>query len=143
MAHSKLGTLLQIVSQAAGEIGIVQRPVNAVVDSSDQDIKHMQYLLSAVAMEVTEEEPYLTTLGTGDWIIDSETGELKTVFDKDTDLVAFDRRLAINGVKWRFLASKGLEFGEQQRDFITRLNKLASRANARVLDLDIEWGRVQ
>lgn len=143
MAHTKLGTLLQIVSQAAGEIGITQRSVSSVVDSADQDIQHMRYLLNAVAMEVTEEEPYLTTLGTGDWIIDAETGDLKTAFDSDEDLIAFDRRLAVNGIKWRFLASKGLEFGEQQRDFITRLNKLASRANARVLDLDTDWSRVQ
>jgi hypothetical protein len=29
------------------------------------------------------------------------------------------------------------------RDFLTRLNKLGARANARVLDLDQDMGRVQ
>ena len=143
MSSTKLGTLLKVVTQAAGEIGIVQRDVTTVVDSADQDIKHMQYLLNAVAMEVTEEEPYNNILADGQWIIDAETGERKDSFDSDEDLIAFDRRLAVNGIKWRFLASKGLEFGEQQRDFINRLNKIAARVNAKVLDLDLDWSRVQ
>jgi hypothetical protein len=46
-------------------------------------------------------------------------------------------------LKYRFLKAKGLEFGEEMRDFLTRLNKLGARANARVLDLDNDMGRVQ
>jgi hypothetical protein len=143
MAWARLANLNQVVSNAAMEIGITQRPVSQVMNSPDQDIAQMQALLSAVAMEVMEEEPYNTLLGEGLWIIDSATGEYKEFFDSDSDLIAFDRRLAINGLKWRFLKGKNLEFGEEQRDFITRMNKLASRANARVLDLDIDESRVQ
>ena len=41
------------------------------------------------------------------------------------------------------LQAKGLEFGEQMRDFTTRMNKLAVRANNRVLDLDCDEGRAR
>ena len=59
----------------------------------------------------------------------------------DTDRVLFDARLAVAGIKYRFLQAKGLEFGEQMRDFLTRMNKIATRANNRVIDLDLDWGR--
>ena len=35
----------------------------------------------------------------------------------DDDIVLFDARLAIDGLKYRFLKAKGLEYGEEQRDF--------------------------
>jgi hypothetical protein len=141
MSSARLATLAQIVSQAAMEIGITQRPVSQVIGSADQDIVQMGALLVSVAMEVIEEEPYNTILGDGMWVMDGQTHLFKDVPTSDTDLVAFDRRLAINGIKWRFLKGKSLEFGEEQRDFTVRMNKLAARANARVLDLDEEEGR--
>jgi hypothetical protein len=63
----------------------------------------------------------------------------------DTDQILFDGRLAVAGLKFRFLAAKGLEFGEPLRDFSTRLNKLAGRANKRLLDLysEIDGGVIQ
>ena len=139
---AKLLTLLDIVSQAAMEIGISQARASAVVTTQDQDIAQMRALLHSVADEVLAEEPYVTTLGDQNWITDAD-GEFKDEFTADNDVVQFDGRLAINGVKWRFLAAKTLEFGEAMRDFTTRMAKLAARANARVLDLDAEDGRVQ
>jgi len=139
---AKLLTLLDIVSSAALEIGITQQRVTTVLNSQDQDIAQMQALLHSVADEVLSEEPYQYTLGDQVWITNS-AGEPQSVFSSDSDLVLFDGRLAINGVKWRFLAAKSLEFGEAMRDFTTRMAKLAARANARVLDLDAEDGRVQ
>ena len=59
----------------------------------------------------------------------------------DTDRLLFDGRLAVNGLKYRFLQAKGLEFGEQMRDFSNRMAKVAARANNRVLDLNEDWGR--
>jgi hypothetical protein len=59
----------------------------------------------------------------------------------DSDVIQFDGRLAVQGLKWRFLQAKGLEFGESLRDFTSRMNKLAARSNARVLDLDIDGSR--
>ena len=139
---AKLLTLLDIVSSAALEIGITQQRVTTVVNSQDQDIAQMQALLHSVADEVLSEEPYVATLGDQNWITNA-AGEPQPAFTADSDLVLFDGRLAINGVKWRFLAGKSLEFGEAMRDFTTRMAKLAARANARVLDLDAEDGRVQ
>ena len=71
----------------------------------------------------------------------SETGTPLQGIVSDSDVVQFDGRLAIDGLKWRFLQAKGLEFGETFRDFVGRMNKLAARSNARVLDLDIDGGR--
>ena len=135
-------TLLDIVSQAALEIGITQKRVSTVVSTQDQDITQMQALLHTVADEVLAEEPYLSSISDQYWIVNS-AGEAVADFSADNDQVLFDGRLAINGVKWRFLAAKSLEFGEEMRDFTTRLNKLAARANARVLDLDADEGRIQ
>jgi len=135
-------TVLEIVSQAAMEIGIAQNRVSSVTSTQDQDIIQMRSLLHAVASEVLSEEPYLSSLGDQYWIEGSD-GEPKSDFTADDDLVLFDGRLAIQGAKWRFLQGKGLEFGEAMRDFSGRINKLAARANARVLDLDTDWGRVQ
>lgn len=143
MATARLGSLIDIVSQAAMEIGIAQKPASTVTGSLDQDIVQMMALMAAVANEVLEEEPYSTTLGDGLWIIDAATGDFLEAFTADSNLIAFDRRLAINGLKWRFLKGKSLEFGEEQRDFVSRMNKLAAKANARVLDLDLDTGRVQ
>jgi hypothetical protein len=55
--------------------------------------------------------------------------------------VLFDARLAINGLKYLFLQAKGMEFAAQALAFTIRLNKLAGRVNARVLDLDADESR--
>jgi hypothetical protein len=133
-------TVKDVVSQAAMEIGIAQQPVSTVVSSSDQDIVQMRSLLHAVADEVMTEEPYQTSLGDWGWLL-SSTGEPLLGIVSDSDVVQFDGRLAVQGLKWRFLQAKGLEFGETQRDFIGRMNKLAAKANARVLDLDLDGSR--
>lgn len=130
-------TLKEIVSQASLEVGTALRPVTAVTGSLDQDIVQMASLLHAVADELLLEEPYRTTLGDGYWV-QSAAGAPKRYPTADDDVILFDTRLSITGLKYRFLAAKGLEFGEQMRDFTVRLNKLAGRANARVLDLDVE-----
>jgi hypothetical protein len=136
---AKLLRVIDAVSQASQEIGITQRPVTQALGSADQDIAQMVALLSAVADEVLEEEPYEETLGDGNWILTAATPrQMKDAPTADEDLICFDGRLAINGLKFRFLAAKGLEFGEQLRDFSTRLNKLASRANNQVLDLNVD-----
>jgi hypothetical protein len=137
---AKLWTLLDTVSQAALEIGISQARASTVVGSSDQDVIQMRSLLHAVAAEVLTEEPYQTTLGDEVWI-SSANGEPQDRFLADDDVILFDGRLAVQGLKWRFLKGKGLEFGEEMRDFTARLNKLSGRVNGRVLDLDVDEGR--
>lgn len=127
------------ISQASMEIGISQRPISTAVGALDQDIVQMLALLELVADEVLSGQPYRDTLGDGVWVF-SATGVPKQQITADDDLIGFDRRLAINGLKYRFLKAKGLEFGEEMRDFLTRLNQLAVRANARVLDLDAAAG---
>lgn len=133
-------SVVRIVSDASLEVGTAQKPIERVFGSLDQDIVQMGALLNAVADEVLLEEPYRITLGDGIWVMDAD-GNQKAVPNLDTDLVLFDGRLAINGVKYRFLQAKGWEFAEQLRDYTVRLNKLASRVNAKVLDLDADAGR--
>jgi hypothetical protein len=137
---SKLFTLREVVGQAQIEVGIAQSMPALVVGSLDQDIVQMAALLQAVADEVLLEEPYRTTLGDGIWVSDAVGKPRPNGPVADTDLILFDSRLAVDGLKMRFLAAKGLEFGEQMRDFNTRLSKLA-QPTARILDLDAESGR--
>jgi hypothetical protein len=100
----------------------------------------MLALLSTVADDVLLEEPYKISLGDGFWVSDKD-GTPKARPTTDTDLILFDGRLAVDGLKYRFLKAKGLEFGEEMRDYTSRMNKLAGRVNARVLDLDLDEGR--
>ena len=135
-------TVKTAVDQASREIGISQFEITQAVGSADQDISQMTALLSAVADEVLAAEPYEETLGDGYWLL-GEEGTKKTTPTMDTDRILFDGRLAINGLKFRFLKAKGLEFGEEMRDFTNRMNHLATKANGRVLDLDADGGPVQ
>src|SRR6187455_777409 len=134
-------TVLQAVNDAAMEIGIAQRPANQALGSSDEDIVQMAALLTAVADELLLEEPYQDLLGDGNWLLDADGVTYRARPTADTDRILFDARLAVAGIKYRFLQAKGLEFGEQMRDFLTRMNKVAVRANQRVLDLDLDEGR--
>jgi hypothetical protein len=139
---AKLITVKDAVSQASMEIGIAQKPVTSAISQLDADIVQMVALLSAVADEVLLDEPYRSMLGDEIWLADA-SGNPKPAVTADDDLILFDGRLAVDGLKYRFLKAKGLEFGEELRDFNTRLNKLAGRAYRRVLDLDLDAGRVQ
>jgi hypothetical protein len=133
-------TVLKAVSQASMEIGIIQTPLTQALSSKDEDVVQMTALLSSVADDLLLDEHYQDILGDGYWLINTK-GTYLTEPQQDTDIILFDGRVAITGLKFKFLQAKGLEYGEQMRDFITRLNKLAVRSNDRVLDLDLEEGR--
>jgi hypothetical protein len=135
-----LYTINQVVSDAQLELGIAQKPIASVVTSLDEDVAQMLALVSSVADDVLLEEPYKVTLGDGYWVSDAN-GVPKPRPTTDTDLILFDGRLAIDGLKYRFLKAKGLEFGEEMRDYVARMNKLAGRVNGRVIDLDTDEGR--
>lgn len=130
----------RVISQAQMELGIAQAPVSTVATSLDEDVVQMLALMQAVADDVLLEEPYKVTLGDGYWVADAG-GNPKDQPSTDTDVVLFDGRLAVDGLKYRFLKAKGMEFGEEMRDYVARMNKLAGRSNARVLDLDTDEGR--
>jgi len=138
----KLLSIVDAVSDASLEIGIVQRPVTNVVGTADQDIAQMAALLQNVADELLVDPPYRDQLGDGNWVIDAGGTVRKSRPTSDDDVILFDGRLTVNGLKYRFLKAKGLEYGEEQRDFIVRLNKIAGR-NAPVIDLYADTGRVQ
>lgn len=142
---AQLITVKDAVSQASMEIGISQQPISQAMGSADEDIAQMVAILSAVADEVLDEPPYRDSLGDGNWILVAADGSSASKPTADEDKILFDGRLAVNGLKWRFLASKGLEFGEYMRDFTVRLNKLGGRANRVVLDLynEADGGRMQ
>jgi len=139
---AKLISVLKAVSDASREIGIAQRSLSQALGSSDEDVLQMTALLAAIADELLLEEPYQDLLGDGHWLVSADGLTFKSEPTADTDLILFDSRLAITGLKYRFLAAKGLEFAEHMRDFTTRMAKVATRANNRVLDLDEEWSRV-
>lgn len=138
---SKLFTLKEVVGQAQIEVGIAQVLPDTVVGSRDQDIAQMYSLLSAVADEVLLEDPYKVTLGDGVWC-QSATGTPRPLGPTaDSDVILFDGRLAVTGLKYRFRSAKGLEFAEDLRDFNTRMSKLAV-PTARILDLDADAERM-
>ena len=139
---ARLVTVIEAVSQASMEIGITQKPVTSAIGSPDEDIAQMVALLSAVAEEVLAESPYEESLADGYWLR-SVDGTKRDSPQHDDDRILFAARLAINGLKFRFLKAKGLEFGEEMRDFTASQNRIAAKANARVLDLDQDEGRVQ
>ena len=139
---ARLYTILQVVSDVSMELGTTQIPVVQALGSTDQDIAQITALMQNVADELLLDPPYRDALGDGNWIYDPGLLIRKARPTQDTDVVLFDPRLSISGLKYRFLKAKGLEYGEEQRDFIARLNKLAGR-NAPVLDLNVDAGRVQ
>ena len=138
----KLLTVAQAVSDASMEIGITQIPITIVIGTGDQDVAQMGALLSAVAGELLLDPPYRDELGDGNWLCSNDGSIFKSRPTSDDDLILFDPRLVVDGLKYRFLKAKSLEYGEEQRDFITRQNKLAAR-NAPVIDLNSDTGRVQ
>jgi hypothetical protein len=137
---AELISVLKAVNDAAMEIGIRQTMLDQAIGSADEDVVQMTALLSAVADDVLLDEYYQDLLGDGHWLVD-KTGIFKTQPTSDDDRILFDSRIAITGLKYKFLQAKGLEFGEQMRDFTVRLNKLAVRVNNRVLDLNLDQGR--
>jgi hypothetical protein len=136
-------TVKQAVSQVSLEIGLAQAALSQVIGSNDQDVIQMTALLSAVADEVMDEEPYRESLGDGYWLVAADGLTKKAAPTADDDTILFDGRLAVAGVKFRFLQAKGLEYGEPARDFTVRMNKLAGRANTEVVDLYNDEGRIQ
>lgn len=138
----RLATIVSAISDASLEIGITQKPISNVIDTSDADIAQMAALLLNIADELLLDPPYRDELGDGNWLSDAAGNVFKDRPTADTDIILFDPRLVVNGLKYRFLKAKGLEYGEEQRDFITRQNKIAAR-NAPVLDLNADPGRVQ
>jgi hypothetical protein len=137
----RLSTILQVVSDVSMELGTTQIPVVQALGSTDQDIAQITALMQNVADELLLDPPYRDALGDGNWIYDPGLLIRKARPTQDTDIVLFDPRLSVSGLKYRFLKAKGLEYGEEQRDFIARLNKLAGR-NAPVIDLNSDDGRV-
>jgi hypothetical protein len=138
---ARLLTAKEVISQAQQELGMTQRPISTVTNTLDQDISQMLALTAAVADEVLLEPAYRSILGDEIWCTTADGKPKPLGPTTDTDLILLDGRLMINGLKYRFLKQKGMEFGEEMRDFVVRMNKLAVRANPRVLDLYADEGR--
>src|SRR5262245_54800129 len=137
---AQLATAKFCVSQASQELGITRKPISTI-NAQDQDIAQMVALMSAVADELLLEEPFKSIYGDDVWCNDAN-GNPKTVPTADDDVILFDARLMIDGLKYRFNKAKGLEFGEEMRDFINRMNKIAVRNLSKVIDLDADEGRI-
>jgi hypothetical protein len=137
---AQLLTARDVVSQAQMELGITQKPISTVTNTLDQDISQMLALMANVADEIILEPSYKILLGDEVWCTDKD-GNPKLWPTTDTDIILIDGRLMIDGLKYRFLKTKGMEFGEEMRDFTVRMNKLARRSNNNVVDLNEDEGR--
>lgn len=137
---AQLLTARDVISQAQMELGISQKPISTVTNTLDQDISQMLALMAVVADEVLLEPAYKAILGDEVWCTDKDGNPMLWPVT-DTDIILIDGRLMIDGLKYRFLKTKALEFGEEMRDFTVRLNKLAARSQPRVLDLYEDEGR--
>src|SRR6188768_928243 len=103
---ARLATILDAVSDASLEIGIVQKPVTNIVGTADQDIAQMTALLQNVADELLLDQPYRDQLGDGNWLIDAGGVVRKSRPTADSDVILFDPRLAVDGLKYRFLKAR-------------------------------------
>ena len=71
----------------------------------------MQTLGVSVSETVTV--PYVST----NWILDLNGATTKSSFTADTDTTMFDFQLMATGTRWKWKASKGLEYGEDLSTF--------------------------
>ena len=95
-------TVKAAVDQASREIGIAQFPIGQAIGSQRPGHLADDGAAHAVADEVLLDQPYETTLGDGYWLLDAATGVRKKAPTADTDIILFDGRLAINGLKFGF-----------------------------------------
>lgn len=61
------------------------------------------------------------------WIIDGDSGDSKHYFTKDTDVTALPATLLLMGLRWRWLAAKGLEYAELMRTYEMQVKDALSR----------------
>lgn len=61
------------------------------------------------------------------WIIDGDSGDSKHFFTKDTDVTALPSSLLLMGLRWRWLAAKGLEYAELFRSYEMQVQDALAR----------------
>ena len=103
---ARLATIVDVVSDASLEVGITQIPLTIVVGSSDNDVAQLVALTQNVADELLIDPPYREQLADGNWLIDAGMVVRKARPTSDNDVVLFDARLMVNGLKYRFLKAK-------------------------------------
>lgn len=69
------------------------------------------------------------------WVIDGDDASEKEAFTKDTDTCIFRDRLMINGLKYKFLAAKGLDTAVAERDFGLQIEAQMAAHGAPTLNL--------
>jgi hypothetical protein len=60
------------------------------------------------------------------WILDPDGVTYKKRFSNDLDTIVYDDRLAVTGVKAKYLAAKGLDSSIAQQEFVEQLERLKS-----------------
>lgn len=64
---------------------------------------------------------------TDNWILDGDSGDGKKYFSKDTDVTALPSSLVLMGLRWRWMAAKGMEYAELMRTYEMQVNDALSR----------------
>lgn len=72
---------------------------------------------------------------TQNWVTDGDDSSAKDAFTKDTDTCVFRDRLMVNGLKFKFLAAKGLDTAAAERDFGLQLEAQMAAHGAPTLNL--------
>jgi len=61
------------------------------------------------------------------WVLDTDGTTTKARFALDTDTVKLDEDCFIMGLKWRFLRAKGLDYTQEQADYMMAVNQKIAR----------------
>lgn len=74
----------------------------------------------------------------------SATGTGQNLWAADTDVYTLDEECFIQGLKWRFLRAKGLDFGQEFADYETVVARVMSRnGGPRTLPINSQSGRLR
>lgn len=126
----------KIVFDVGVEMGIVLR-TSSVKSSSDKDTRQIAQLVAVTCEDLLMRFPWSVSLGTDPWVM-MESGEYTHELNNDTDIPLMDSQTIRFGAEWRYMAAKGLSYGELFRAYEVRISKAAFTYNGdNVVNLNV------